>query len=115
MSVTERAKDQFVDGGNPGVGKAIILGAVSGFVLAFLVVGGLCLAAGYEWTTALGLAVFASVWSGLGFGSMAGGIVYVTKLEALQEAERKAARTAPDVPVAQQSTSRPKSGSTSLA
>lgn len=93
MTITEVAKDQFVDGGNPGVGKAIVIGSVAGIVFSFTGVGGACLAAGWEWTTALGLGAFASIWSGLGFGFMFGGIVYVTKLERLQEAERMAARS----------------------
>jgi hypothetical protein len=115
MSVTERAKDQFVDGGNPGVGKAIVYGAIGGVCVAFLGVGSLCLLAGYAWTTALGLGVFASVWSGLGFGFMFGGIMYVTKLEALDDAERKAARQAITTPDDERPTARPKSESTTLA
>lgn len=78
------------------MGKAIVYGAVGGIVVTFVGVAGACLFGGWELSTAIGLGVFASIWSGLGFGFMFGGIVYVTKLEALQEAERKAAR----VPVA---------------
>jgi hypothetical protein len=100
MSVTERAKDQFVDGGNPGVGKAIVYGAIGGVCVAFLGVGSLCLLA---------------VWSGLGFGFMFGGIMYVTKLEALDDAERKAARQAITTPDDERPTARPKSESTTLA
>lgn len=117
MTISERAKDQFVDGGNPGVGKAIVFGAIGGIVVTFAGVGAACLIAGYPWTTAFGLGLFASVWSGLGFGFMFGGIVYVTKLEALEEAERKVARTSartstPDDP---EPMTRSGSGSTTLA
>ncbi len=120
MSVPEIAKDQFVDGGNPGVGKAIVLGAVAGIVITFVAVGAAVLVAGYGWTAALGLGLFASIWSGLGFGFMFSGIVYVTRLETLHEAEQVAARTAAPAPAAAAATdeapmARPSPGSTTLA
>ena len=65
----------------PGLGKSVLVGSTIGVVLAFLFVTGGMLATGTVWQSAVGVGVFVSFWGGLGFGSMMGGVMYVSRLQ----------------------------------
>lgn len=59
----------------PQIAKGAAIGAVIGFVFVMLLYGGICLAVGYDDMGALGVALFAGIWGGPGFGAMMGAVV----------------------------------------
>ncbi|MEO6627420.1 MAG: hypothetical protein ABIP03_02505 [Aquihabitans sp.] len=65
----------------PGMGKSILIGSTIGVVLAFIFVTGGMLATGTAWQSAVGLGVFVAFWGGVGFGSMLGGVTYVSRIQ----------------------------------
>ena len=60
--------------GVAGLGRSFIVGSVIGFVLTFVVTGGITLLAGAGWGPALAVGVFAGAWGGPGFGGMLGAV-----------------------------------------
>ncbi len=77
---TEHAADQWHD--PPGLGRHVIIGSAVAFALSFplVLIGAMML--GQRWESALALSLFATLWGGIGFGSMVGGVIYASKLEA---------------------------------
>lgn len=65
----------------PGLGRCLGIGSGIGVAVAFLGVAVPSLLSGMEPGAALGFGVFVAFWGGLGFGSMMGGVAYVTGLE----------------------------------
>ena len=66
----------------PGLGKSVLIGSLIGMVLALAVVTLGLLAWGATAPESLGVAIFAAFWGGIGFGSMVGGVVFVSNLQA---------------------------------
>lgn len=64
-----------------GLLRSVVLGALTGIVLSFTGTLGGMLAAGAELESALGIAVFVAFWGGLGFGTMVGGVTWVSANE----------------------------------
>ncbi len=64
-----------------GLLRSIVVGAIIGVVIAMVGVTVGMLAADIEWQSAVGLGVFVAFWGGLGFGTMVGGVVWVSKHE----------------------------------
>lgn len=77
---SEHPADQFHD--PPGLGRHIVIGSLVGVALSLplITLGSMML--GQRWESAFALALFASLWGGIGFGSMVGGVIYASKLEA---------------------------------
>lgn len=72
-----------------------------GVVLSLVLITGGMMAAGQVWQSSLALGVFIAFWGGLGFGSMIGGVVYLTRIEQAAkalEAETSTARRTSDAP-----------------
>lgn len=59
----------------------IVRASVIAVIASFALVTTLMLAGGQRLGPALGLALFASIWGGLGFGAMLGGVAYATRQE----------------------------------
>ena len=81
LNVTaEHEADAFHD--PPGLGRHIIIGSAVAFALSFplILIGAVML--GQQWQSAAALSLFASLWGGIGFGSMVGGVIYASNLEA---------------------------------
>ena len=64
-----------------GLLRSVVLGAIIGVVIAFIGTTIGMLAADVETGSAIGLGLFVAFWGGLGFGSMVGGVVWVSKHE----------------------------------
>jgi uncharacterized membrane protein YedE/YeeE len=64
-----------------GLARAVALGSLVGVVLSFAAVLLAMLAGGYGWGAGVGLAAFTAFWGGLGFGSMVGGVIYLSAQE----------------------------------
>ena len=66
----------------PGLGRHVMVGSAVAFALSFplILIGAMML--GQRWESAAALSMFASTWGGIGFGSMVGGVIYASKLEA---------------------------------
>lgn len=64
-----------------GLAKAVALGSLVGVVVSFVAVLLAMVAGGYGWGVGLGLAAFTAFWGGLGFGSMVGGVIYLSAHE----------------------------------
>lgn len=67
----------------PGLLRAVAIGAAVGVVAAFVFVGGGMLLAGFADTASLAVGGMAAFWGGLGFGSMFGGVMFLTRHEEL--------------------------------
>lgn len=85
------------------MGKILIVSSAVGvgLSLAFITAG--MMAAGQVWQSSLALGVFIAFWGGLGFGSMIGGVVYLTRIDEAAKAlkaEGRAAKVEEDTPVA---------------
>lgn len=78
MTVTS---DVHVAAESPGILRAVAYGSAVGVVLALVLVGGALLLAGEGMSAALAIGGMAAIWGGLGFGSMFGGVRYMTKYE----------------------------------
>ncbi|MEO6987747.1 MAG: hypothetical protein ABI239_03775 [Aquihabitans sp.] len=76
---TEHPADQFHD--PPGLGRHVVIGSLIAFGLSFplILIGAMML--GQGWQSAFALSLFASLWGGIGFGSMLGGVVYASRLD----------------------------------
>lgn len=59
----------------PKIARTAALGALIGFVLVVVVYGGISLFAGSGTEGAAGIALFAGIWGGPGFGAMMGAVV----------------------------------------
>lgn len=77
---SEHPADQFHD--PPGLGRHIIIGSIVGVFLSLPLITLGTLMLGERWESAFAIALFASLWGGIGFGSMVGGVIYASKLEA---------------------------------
>lgn len=79
-ATSQHPADEYHD--PPGLGRHIVIGSAVAFALSFplILIGAMML--GQRWESAAGLSLFASLWGGIGFGSMVGGVIYVSKLEA---------------------------------
>lgn len=65
-----------------GMGRSMVIGCSIGVVVSFVgVTVGILSAGGTAWQSAVGLGVFVAFWGGLGFGSMMGGVAWLSKLE----------------------------------
>lgn len=64
-----------------GLAKSVAFGSLIGVVLSFFSVLLAMGVAGYGWGPGAGLAAFTAFWGGLGFGSMVGGVTYLSSLE----------------------------------
>lgn len=62
----------------PRIGRSAAIGALVGFVIVGLLYGGVVLAGGADRPGALGVAVFAGIWGGPGFGAMLGATIAAT-------------------------------------
>ena len=81
LNVTsEHPEDQFHD--PPGLGRHVVVGSIVGVLLSLPLITLGAMMLGEQWQSAFALALFASLWGGMGFGSMVGGVVYASKLEA---------------------------------
>ena len=60
--------------GVAGIGHAFLVGSVIGFLLTFLVTGGITLYATGQWGPSVGVGAFAAFWGGPGFGGMLGAV-----------------------------------------
>lgn len=76
LSDSERATAEAV-----GLARSVAIGSLIGVVLSFFSVLLAMGAAGYGWGPGAGLAAFTAFWGGLGFGSMVGGVVYLSSIE----------------------------------
>ena len=76
LSDSERAAAEAV-----GLAKSVAVGSLIGVVVSFFVVLLAMGLAGYGWGPGAGLAAFTAFWGGLGFGSMVGGVTYLSSLE----------------------------------
>lgn len=87
----------------PGMGKILVASSAIGVVLSLVLITLGMMAAGQVWQSSLALGVFIAFWGGLGFGSMVGGVVYLTRIEKAAkalEAETSTARRTDDAPAA---------------
>jgi hypothetical protein len=64
-----------------GLLRSVVLGALVGVVLSFVGTTVGMLAADVEPGAAIGLGLFVAFWGGLGFGTMVGGVVWVSNHE----------------------------------
>lgn len=62
-----------------GYGRAALIGGAIGFPAVAAVVAAIAWVGGFEFTSAVGIGVFAALWGGIGLGSMMGAIVVVTR------------------------------------
>lgn len=67
--------DQTPTSSESSIARSAAIGAVIGFVLVAVVYGGISLFAGSGNEGAMGIAVFAGIWGGPGFGAMMGAVV----------------------------------------
>ncbi|MCB0988496.1 MAG: hypothetical protein H6519_01445 [Microthrixaceae bacterium] len=65
----------------PGMGRAVAMGGLVGAVLAFIATTVGMIGAGAETGAAVGLGLFIAFWGGLGFGTMVGGVTWVSQHE----------------------------------
>jgi hypothetical protein len=68
----------------PGTLRSVVIGSVVGVVGGFVFVAGGMAVSGFTGTEALAVGGMGALWGGLGFGSMFGGVMHLTKLEALE-------------------------------
>lgn len=64
-----------------GLLRSVVVGALIGVVLSFVGTTIGILLAGQDLGPAIGLGVFVAFWGGLGFGTMVGGVVWVSNHE----------------------------------
>ena len=67
--------------GLPGIGRTITVAALVGVLLATVAVVGAMVVFGYGWGAALGVGLMTGFWGGLGFGSMVGGVIHMSRHE----------------------------------
>lgn len=77
---SEHPADQWHD--PPGLGRHVMIGSLVGIALSFPLIAIGAMLLGQQWQSAGALALFASLWGGMGFGSMVGGVIYASRLEA---------------------------------
>lgn len=65
----------------PGLLRAVAIGSLLGIVLAMLAVTGALLAGGSSTSEAVGIGAMAAFWGGLGFGSMVGGVIFLSRFD----------------------------------
>lgn len=85
----------------PGMGRILVASSAIGVVLSLVLITIGMMAAGQVWQSSLALGVFIAFWGGLGFGSMVGGVVYLTRIEKaakVLEAESSTAARANEAP-----------------
>ena len=59
----------------PSIAKAAAIGGLIGFVVVAVLYMVICVAVGYDDMGAAGVALFAGIWGGPGFGAMMGAVV----------------------------------------
>lgn len=64
-----------------GLLRSVVVGALVGVVLSFVGTTVGMLLADVEFGSAVGLGLFIAFWGGLGFGTMVGGVVWVSNEE----------------------------------
>jgi len=64
-----------------GLARAFVVGSLIGFVVVFVLFGGLTLAAGMGIGAALGVGSFTAFWGGPGFGGMMGAVLHHSRVE----------------------------------
>lgn len=64
-----------------GLLRSVVMGALVGVVLSFIGTTIGMLLADVEVGAAIGLGVFVAFWGGLGFGTMVGGVIWVSNNE----------------------------------
>jgi len=64
-----------------GLGHSLAVGAVVGMVLALVGVTLGLMATGLSWVDSIGVGIFAAFWGGIGFGTMIGGVIFLSNLE----------------------------------
>jgi hypothetical protein len=65
----------------PGLLRAVAIGSLVGIVLAMLAVTGALLVGGSSTSEAVGIGAMAAFWGGLGFGSMVGGVIFLSRVD----------------------------------
>lgn len=68
----------------PGTLRSVVVGSIVGVVGGFAFVAGGMVLDGFSGAEALAVGGMGALWGGLGFGSMFGGVMHLTKLEALE-------------------------------
>ena len=63
---------------SPGLVRYIVIGSLVGMTLAFVAVAAAMVVAGQGWGPGVGLGAFVAFWGGIGFGSMVGGVIYLS-------------------------------------
>ena len=66
-----------------GLGEAFLKGSIVGFVVVFVLLGGVTLAAGMGVAAALAIGTFTAFWGGPGFGGMMGAVLHHSRTEGL--------------------------------
>lgn len=69
------------DSTEPAIGRGAAIGGVFGFLVVGVIFGLMSLAAGADRAGALGIATFAGIWGGPGFGAMLGATIAATPPE----------------------------------
>lgn len=64
-----------------GLGRSIAIGAIIGMFLAGIGVTAGMLASGLTSAESIGVGLMAAFWGGLGFGSMVGGVTFLSRNE----------------------------------
>lgn len=68
----------------PGTLRSVVIGSVVGVVAGFAFVAGGMVLDGFSGSESLAVGGMGALWGGLGFGSMFGGVMHLTRLEKLE-------------------------------
>ena len=83
--VVERVVPAFEANGDAdrrlGLGRAILMGSLIGFLVVLAIVCTIAVLAGYDAADALGVGAFAGLWGGPGFGGMMGATLAANRHE----------------------------------
>lgn len=72
-----------------GIGRAAIVGAAVGYVVALTIVAVIVLVAGGGLIAALGVGAYVAIWGGPGFGGMVAAQRYADRLDAEERSVRR--------------------------
>lgn len=73
----------------PGLGKLLLTCSAIGVASSLILITVSMIAAGQVWQSSLALGAFVAIWGGLGFGSMIGGVLYLSRIEHAAHAARQ--------------------------